>query len=85
MTDAEHDQPPAGDDRSTCRAFALVSVVMPVRDAADTIAEQLEALSRQTYAGSWELIISDNGSSDETLKIVESWASRFRQVRVVDA
>lgn len=47
-------------------AIKLVSVIVPVYNAADTIGIQLQALSRQTYRGEWELVVSDNGSTDET-------------------
>lgn len=35
---------------------------------------QLHALSRQTYPGEWELIVSDNGSTDETASIIRDHA-----------
>jgi glycosyltransferase involved in cell wall biosynthesis len=62
-----------------------VSVIVPVRDGAETIAEQLAALSAQTYEGPWELIVADNGSTDATRAIVEQWTSRLPRVTVVEA
>ena len=49
-----------------------VSVVMPVRNGAATIGEQLDALSRQRPTCSWELVVADNGSTDSTIAVVES-------------
>jgi glycosyltransferase involved in cell wall biosynthesis len=66
-------------------APALVSVVVPVRNGERHIGEQLEALSRQTYRGGWELVVVDNGCEDSTLEIVERWRPRLPAVRVVDA
>jgi glycosyltransferase involved in cell wall biosynthesis len=66
-------------------AAPLVSVILPVRNAEATIEAQLEALSRQTFDGRWELVFSDNGSADRTLDIARTWANRFPAFRVVDA
>jgi glycosyltransferase involved in cell wall biosynthesis len=37
------------------------------------------------YAGTWELIVADNGSSDATLSIARQWQDRLPQLRIVDA
>jgi len=63
----------------------LVSVVIPVFNAAATIAEQLAALGRQTYAGEWEIVVADNGSTDDTAAIVDAYRSELPALRVVDA
>lgn len=52
---------PAEPDRGLPR---LVSVVIPVRNAAAVIDEQLAALAGQDYAGDFEVIVADNGSTD---------------------
>lgn len=61
-----------------------IAVIMPVLNAEETIATQLEALSRQTYPGRWQLIIADNGSKDRGLEIARGYADRL-PLRVVDA
>jgi glycosyltransferase involved in cell wall biosynthesis len=63
----------------------LVSVVIPAFNAASTLGAQLEALSDQTYAGEWEVVIADNGSTDGTADLARSWADRIPALRVVDA
>ena len=63
----------------------LVSVVVPVRNGAATIAEQLHALAGQEYPGAWEVLVADNGSSDATVTIVEAWRARLPGLRIVDA
>jgi len=64
----------------------LVSVVMPVRNAAATIDQQLEALAGQTYAGEWELLISDNGSTDDSRARAISWTGGLpATIRIIDA
>ena len=40
---------------------ALVSVIVPARNAARTLAQQLDAIHKQDYAGSFELIVAVNG------------------------
>jgi glycosyltransferase involved in cell wall biosynthesis len=63
----------------------LVSVVIPVRNGERHIAHQLEALSRQSYARSWELVVVDNGCTDRTLDVVEEWRDRLPAITIVDA
>jgi glycosyltransferase involved in cell wall biosynthesis len=64
---------------------ALISVVIPVLNAADTLPQQLDALAGQTYGGKWEVILADNGSTDGTPDLVRTWADRIPGLRVVDA
>ena len=64
----------------------MISVVIPVRDGAATIGDQLEALGQQTYQGEWEIVIADNGSTDGTAELAErSWSHPRAALRVVDA
>ena len=65
-------------------APGLITVVVPARDAEQTIAAQLEALAAQTYEGDWELVVSDSGSTDRTLEIAGDWSARIPSLRVVD-
>jgi GT2 family glycosyltransferase len=62
-----------------------VSVVIPAYDAANTIADQLAALERQTYTGDREIIVADNGSQDGIADVVLTWRARLPYLRVVDA
>ena len=61
----------------------LVSVVMPTYNGAATIDEQLTALAGQTYAGAWELIVADNGSSDDTVAVAERRRDDLPQMRII--
>jgi glycosyltransferase involved in cell wall biosynthesis len=47
-----------------------ISVIMSVRDGAQYLEEALDSLIAQTYNG-WEAVLVDDGSSDETAKILE--------------
>ena len=62
-----------------------VSVVVPVLDAGDVFRQVLEAIGAQCYGGDWEVVIADNGSSDGSLELAESWAAARPAARVVRA
>lgn len=61
-----------------------ISIVIPALDAAGTIGAQLQAISEQDLDGTLEVVIADNGSTDDTATTVSSFADRL-EVRVVDA
>jgi glycosyltransferase involved in cell wall biosynthesis len=62
-----------------------LSVIIPCYNAAKTIAVQLEALAKQQCSEPWEVIIADNGSTDESMGIVERFRQRLPNLRMVDA
>jgi glycosyltransferase involved in cell wall biosynthesis/GT2 family glycosyltransferase len=71
--------------RSERAAPRLVTAVVPVRNGAEHIGAQLAALSAQTYQGAWEVVVVDNGSTDATVEVVETWRDRLPGLRIVDA
>lgn len=62
-----------------------VSVLIPARNAAHLIGEQLAALAGQDYSGRWEVVVADNGSTDETVAVVRRWQALLPSLRLVDA
>lgn len=62
-----------------------LSVIIPCYNASDTLADQLEALAQQRWSDSWEVIVADNGSTDELLAVVERYRERIPNLRVADA
>jgi glycosyltransferase involved in cell wall biosynthesis len=62
-----------------------LSVVIPCFNAANTIASQLEALASQQWSEPWEVIISDNGSTDNSVAIAQQYRERLPHLRIVDA
>lgn len=63
----------------------MISVVIPVRNGAAHLPEQLAALAQQTYAGDWEVVVADNGSDDATRDCALANASSVPRLRVLDA
>lgn len=59
-----------------------LSVVLPVYNGANFLAESLEALLGQTYED-FELIISDNSSIDETADICRRYAKQDSRIRYI--
>lgn len=62
----------------------VVSVVIPVRNGGDLFRVQLDALAAQEDAPAFEVIVSDNGSTDDTVTIARSYAGRL-DLRIVDS
>jgi GT2 family glycosyltransferase len=62
-----------------------LSVILPCFNGAATLAQQLEALSTQEWNESWELLVVNNGSTDDSMAIVESYRDRFPQCRIIEA
>jgi glycosyltransferase involved in cell wall biosynthesis len=62
-----------------------ISVVIPVLNAANILPEQLAALAAQDFPGRWEVILSDNGSTDALEGVVDAWQPRLPGLRIVDA
>jgi len=63
----------------------MVSVVIACRNAEATLGVQLEALARQECPVSWDVVISDNGSTDSTVAIARSYADRLPGLTIVDS
>lgn len=66
-------------------ANVKLSVIIPCLNAADTIAPQLEALANQQWSEPWEVIVADNGSTDNTMDIIKKYRERMENLRIVDA
>lgn len=59
-----------------------ISVVIPARNAADTLDVALHSLVRQKFRD-WEAIVIDDGSSDATAEIARRYAAKDTRFRLV--
>jgi glycosyltransferase involved in cell wall biosynthesis len=75
----------SGEKRLASCSIPSLSVVIPCRDAEQTIGAQLEALAAQIWSEPWEVIVSDNGSTDETKRVVLRYSDRLPGLRLVDS
>src|SRR3981081_2095829 len=57
----------------------LVSVITPIYNGAEYVAEFIESVLRQTYRN-WEYILVDNCSTDGSNVIVERYVSRDKRL-----
>lgn len=60
-----------------------MSVIVPFKDAAPDIRQQLEALAAQEVSAPWEVIAVDDGSRDASRQIVERFRDRLN-LRVIE-
>ena len=58
-----------------------VSVILVVRNGAATLPLALRSIASQTESR-WELLAYDDGSSDNTIGILEQWASDDPRIRI---
>lgn len=59
-----------------------ISILMPVYNAADTLAEAIQSIHTQTFTD-WELVIVDDGSTDASCTIIEHYARQDARVRCI--
>ena len=62
-----------------------LSVIIPCYNGADTISEQLDALSGQYWSEPWEVVVADNRSTDDSMAIVRRYHGKVPNLRIVDA
>lgn len=60
-----------------------ISIVLPVYNGADYLSDSIQSCVEQTFPD-WELIIVNDASTDESLKIAQDWAQKDNRIRIVD-
>ncbi|WP_280954087.1 glycosyltransferase family 2 protein [Lactococcus protaetiae] len=61
-----------------------VNILMSTYNGEKYIAEQIESIQKQTFKD-WQLIIRDDGSKDTTCKIVETFITNDKRIRLIRA
>lgn len=59
---------------------SLLSIVLPTYNRENYLKRSIDSVLNQTYKN-WELLIIDDGSSDETLSLVKSYLNKFSNIR----
>ncbi|MBX3350969.1 MAG: glycosyltransferase [Nitrospira sp.] len=67
------------------RRYQLVSVIIPVYNAAATLGQQLKALKGQEFDGNWEIVAVDNQSTDDSATVIRQYQQQMPQLRFVQA
>jgi glycosyltransferase involved in cell wall biosynthesis len=60
----------------------VISVIMPCYNAGQTVARAIKSIRNQTHQ-SWELLVIDDGSTDDSAKIAASLAEKDPRIRLV--
>lgn len=58
----------------------LVTVITPCHNAGDTIAQTIDSVLAQTYPN-WEMIVVDDGSTDNSAEIIQDYALRDSRIK----
>src|ERR1035437_9267548 len=60
----------------------LVSVIIPVYNMQEFLAQTIESVLSTTYS-SFEVIIVDDGSTDDSLRIANEYSDKDKRIRVL--
>lgn len=61
----------------------MVAIIMATYNGAEYVASQIESIIGQTYKD-WDLYIRDDGSCDETAKILLSYVKKYHNIHFID-
>ncbi|MBX0301331.1 glycosyltransferase [Cryobacterium sp. 1639] len=78
---AEHDPLIAAEDGPV----PPITVVIPTRNGASMLSDELDAIAAEPEARDLEVIVSDNGSRDRTVAVARAYSDAFGSLRVVDS
>jgi biofilm PGA synthesis N-glycosyltransferase PgaC len=75
------------DDRPRAKALAHfpdVNILLPVYNDGDVVESTVESLIKQDYRGIISIILINDGSTDKTVKILQTLDSRYHQIHFIN-
>lgn len=61
----------------------FLSVIIPAYNASSTITRALDSVKNQTYACEYEIIIINDGSTDNTLQVINDYRNQNEQINII--
>lgn len=69
------------DNSKMCENQPLVSIIMPVYNCEKYLSESIGSVISQNYKN-WELLIVDDGSTDKSVSIIQSYVEKDSRIRL---
>lgn len=60
------------------------TVILPCYNSESTLGEMMDSLARQEWRDDWEFILADNGSTDRSVEIVNSYSDVIPNIRILN-
>lgn len=60
----------------------MISIIMPCYNTAESLAEAINNIIRQSY-NDWELICIDDGSTDDSVQVLKEYSSKDRRIKMI--
>jgi len=60
----------------------LISIIMPCYNSAHYVVQSIESVMMQTY-GNWELLITDDGSTDNSVEIIRNYCNKDNRINLL--
>ncbi len=61
-----------------------ISIIIPAYNAEPYIDKCLNTILNQAFKGNFEIIIINDGSKDDTLKILNKYAKKYKKIKIID-
>lgn len=60
----------------------MISVIIPTYNASSTIVRTLESVRKQTYPGKFEIIVINDGSTDNSLQVINNYIAQNNNLNI---
>lgn len=64
--------------------YPIISIVIPVYNASNYISKCLDSIINQEFNYTLEIVCVNDGSKDDSLEILKSYASKFSYIKIID-